>query len=115
MDETRVDPHLVRESAIAGTWYPGRREELDALVARYLADAPAVTLGGELVGLVAPHAGYAYSGAVAAHAYRLLDGRHYDVVAVISRATATMRETSWCHAGATIARLWDWWRLPTIW
>jgi AmmeMemoRadiSam system protein B len=84
MSETRVDPHLVRESPIAGTWYPGRRDELDALVAQYLSEAPAATLGGELVGLIAPHAGYMYSGAVAAHAYTLLENRHYDLVAVIS-------------------------------
>lgn len=84
MSETHVDPHLVRESPIAGTWYPGRRDDLDALVAKYLAEAPAATLAGELVGLIAPHAGYVYSGAVAAHAYRLLENRRYDVVAVIS-------------------------------
>ncbi len=66
MSETHVDPHLVRESPIAGTWYPGRRDELEALVVKYLAEAPAATLDGELVGLIAPHAGYVYSGAVAA-------------------------------------------------
>jgi MEMO1 family protein len=84
MSATRVDPSLVRESAIAGTWYPGRRDELEALVAKYLAEAPSPILDGELVGLIAPHAGYAYSGIVAAHAYRLLDNRHFDIVAVIS-------------------------------
>lgn len=84
MSEMHVDPHLVRESPIAGTWYPGRRDDLDALVAKYLAEAPAVAVGGELVGLISPHAGYVYSGAVAAHAYRLLENRRYDVVVVIS-------------------------------
>jgi AmmeMemoRadiSam system protein B len=84
MSEARVDPHLVRESAIAGSWYPGRREDLEALVAEYLAAAPASALDGELIGLIAPHAGYMYSGAVAAHAYKLLERRRYDLVAVIS-------------------------------
>jgi AmmeMemoRadiSam system protein B len=84
MSETRIDPHLVRESAIAGTWYPGRRDDLDALVARYLAEAPISVMNGDLVGLIAPHAGYMYSGAVAAHAYKLLENRRYDLVAVIS-------------------------------
>jgi AmmeMemoRadiSam system protein B len=84
MSETRIDPHLVRESAIAGTWYPGRRDDLDALVARYLAEAPISAMNGDLVGLIAPHAGYMYSGAVAAYAYKLLENRHYDLVAVIS-------------------------------
>ena len=84
MSELRVDPHLIRESAIAGTWYPGRRDDLESLVARYLAEAPAADVNGALVGLIVPHAGYMYSGAVAAHAYRLLENRHYDLVAVIS-------------------------------
>ncbi len=87
MDENgrmQVDPHLVRESPIAGTWYPGRRDDLDGLVAKYLAEAPEIVVDGELVGLVSPHAGYVYSGAVAAHAYRLLAKRHYDIVAIIS-------------------------------
>jgi hypothetical protein len=33
--------------------------------------------------LVVPHAGYAYSGQVAAYAYKLLLGRHFDAVVVI--------------------------------
>ncbi len=38
---------------------------------------------GDLVGLVAPHAGLMYSGPVAAHAYRQLEGRHYDVAVLV--------------------------------
>ncbi|MCZ7585657.1 MAG: AmmeMemoRadiSam system protein B [Deltaproteobacteria bacterium] len=34
-------------------------------------------------GLVSPHAGYIYSGPCAAHGYRLVQGRRYDVVVVI--------------------------------
>jgi AmmeMemoRadiSam system protein B len=41
-------------------------------------------LEGELIGLISPHAGYIYSGQVAAHAYKQLDGVSYDAVAVIS-------------------------------
>jgi len=35
------------------------------------------------VGLIAPHAGYVYSGQVAANAYKLIRGNKYDVVVVI--------------------------------
>jgi AmmeMemoRadiSam system protein B len=66
---------LIRPAAVAGSWYPGEPEMLDAEVRRYLAAASVSTPGGRLVGLVAPHAGLRYSGAVAAHAYKLLAGR----------------------------------------
>ena len=64
----------VRRAAVAGTWYPGSpaplAAALDGHLARTSRDVP-----GELVALIAPHAGLMYSGPVAAHAYRLLRGR----------------------------------------
>jgi len=38
---------------------------------------------GDLVALIAPHAGLMYSGPVAAHAYRLLRGRQFDVAVLV--------------------------------
>lgn len=84
MSESPIDPRSIRESPIAGAWYPGRRDQLSATIAGYLANVPRREIPGEIVALVAPHAGYVYSGQVAAHAYRLLEGSHFDVVAVIS-------------------------------
>lgn len=61
----------VRPPAVAGLFYPGEREELSALVASLLARAGARAHGVPKA-LIAPHAGYVYSGSVAAHAYVLL-------------------------------------------
>jgi AmmeMemoRadiSam system protein B len=60
----------VREPAVAGLFYPGVSDELRTAVEGYLAAAPAA--GGSPKALVAPHAGYIYSGAVAAAAYATL-------------------------------------------
>jgi AmmeMemoRadiSam system protein B len=66
---------LVRRAAVAGTFYPSRRDELRAAIEHALAGAGVTTTGGAGDGapapkaLVAPHAGYVYSGAVAASAY----------------------------------------------
>jgi AmmeMemoRadiSam system protein B len=38
---------------------------------------------GDLLGLIAPHAGLMYSGPVAAHAYRAVEGRDYDVAVLV--------------------------------
>jgi hypothetical protein len=63
----------VRAPAVAGTFYPGDAGELEATVDALLAEAdaqgPSVPL---LQALVAPHAGYVYSGPVAASAFDLL-------------------------------------------
>src|SRR2546430_3336337 len=75
----------IRPAAVAGSWYPGSAPELAAAVDRHLARAAGVdvTLGGELVALIAPHAGLMYSGPVAAHAYRLLRGRAFEVAVLV--------------------------------
>lgn len=78
----------VRPSPIAGQrWYPGDPDSLRECV-QTLLDAAEVAssdrIDGRLVALVSPHAGYEYSGSVAAYAYRLVQGAHYDVVAIVA-------------------------------
>jgi hypothetical protein len=73
----------IRKSVIAGTWYPGDPSTLAGDIRRYLEKAPEQAVGGPVVGLVSPHAGYVYSGQIAAHGYRLLEGQRYDAVVVI--------------------------------
>ena len=58
----------LRPPAVAGAFYPGDAEELDAAVRGYLAEA-APSHGPAPKAIFAPHAGYIYSGAVAACAY----------------------------------------------
>ena len=72
----------VRPAAVAGTWYPGTAPALAAAVDAHLAKATG-DVAGDLVALVAPHAGLMYSGPVAAHAYRLLAGRRFDVAVLV--------------------------------
>lgn len=45
---------------------------------------PATEDNGRLVALISPHAGYVYSGLVAAHAYKLLRGRSFDTVVIVA-------------------------------
>jgi AmmeMemoRadiSam system protein B len=75
----------IRRAAVAGTWYAGTAAELAPTVDRYLAaaDADDSDVRGDLVALIAPHAGLKYSGPVAAHAYRLLRGRAFEVAVLV--------------------------------
>lgn len=74
----------VRPSPIAGQWYPGDRDRLIAMVDRFMERAPQVAIDGQIVGLVAPHAGYIYSGPVAGCAFALVRGMSFERVVVVS-------------------------------
>jgi AmmeMemoRadiSam system protein B len=80
----KIGSKNVRRSVIAGSWYPGTEEQLRKTVQGYLDNVEKEELEAELVGLISPHAGYIYSGQVAAYVYKQLDGATYDAVAVIS-------------------------------
>jgi AmmeMemoRadiSam system protein B len=73
----------IRPSAIAGHWYPGTESALARMVDDYLASVNQEPVTGELLGLISPHAGYAYSGQTAAHAYHQLQGRTFDTVVLM--------------------------------
>jgi len=71
----------VRPPAVAGQFYPADSAELSRLVKRQLNDAGAPSpIDGTIVALVVPHAGLVYSGPIAAHSYRLLEGRDVKTV-----------------------------------
>ncbi len=62
-----------RQAAVAGLFYPGDAGVLASTVTELLESAPADDSPAKAV--IAPHAGYVYSGLTAAHAYRLLESR----------------------------------------
>ena len=74
----------VRPSPIAGKWYEGDPDLLARLVDEYMDEAQLPELEGEVMAIIAPHAGHTYSGAVAGYAFATLRGRNPDVVAVIA-------------------------------
>ncbi len=74
----------VRPSPIAGTWYEGNKETLARVVDNFLNNAQLPALDGEVIGVIAPHAGHQYSGAVAGYAFAVIKELKPDLVAVIS-------------------------------
>lgn len=81
MSETLTD---IRPSPIAGKWYPGTSRHLAAAVDEMLDNASEAALAGRIVGLVVPHAGYLYSGAIAARAFRLVREGSFERVVILS-------------------------------
>jgi AmmeMemoRadiSam system protein B len=73
---------MIRKAAVAGSWYPGSAHALAGALDRHLASTRR-DVDGDLVALIAPHAGLMYSGPVAAHAYRLLKNRTFEVAVLV--------------------------------
>lgn len=74
----------VRPSSIAGQWYPDDPGYLASLVDQYIKAAETTAVEGEIIAVIAPHAGLLFSGPVAASAFAPLQGLEPDIVAVIS-------------------------------
>jgi AmmeMemoRadiSam system protein B len=74
----------IRPSPIAGTWYSGDPARLRSQVDDFLTAARLPDLSGEVVAVIAPHAGLRYSGQTAAHAFAAVRGQQRDLVVIVS-------------------------------
>lgn len=74
----------LRPSPIAGTWYPGNPEILTQSVDSLLEATSVAAPPGDVIAIIAPHAGHRFSGRVAAHAFRCLTGTQPEIVAIVS-------------------------------
>jgi AmmeMemoRadiSam system protein B len=74
----------VRPSPIAGQWYPANPQRLAEMLDSLLDSADTPDIAGKVIGLIAPHAGYRYSGPIAACAFRLVRGHTFERVIIVS-------------------------------
>lgn len=70
-----------RPAQLAGLWYPGDAASCRAAIERHASGAPPTP--GDHRGIIGPHAGWAFSGDCAAHAYRCLAQSHPDATLVV--------------------------------
>lgn len=73
----------VRPPAVSGLFYPDDASELSDVVAGYLADVPVGDVPAAPKAMIVPHAGYVYSGCVAATAYSLIAQRRHEIRRVV--------------------------------
>lgn len=77
----------VRKAVWAGQFYDGRPDVLEKNIEHMLQGAGASTFPVKnLKAIIVPHAGYAYSGSVAASAYQLVKNRSFEAVVIIGTA-----------------------------
>jgi len=91
------DPN-VRQPAVAGTFYLADPAQLTEMVDYYLNLVPRVD--GDPTVLIVPHAGYVYSGVVAAYGFRQIQGVEYDAVVILGtnhQAADFTGLATWAH------------------
>lgn len=74
----------VRRPMVAGQFYPANPVDLSKQLAQYFRNAEKRQIDGSVRAIIAPHAGYIYSGQIAANAYKQIEGQSYDAVVVVS-------------------------------
>jgi AmmeMemoRadiSam system protein B/AmmeMemoRadiSam system protein A len=90
----------VRKPAVAGSFYPGNPIELSKTLATFYSEAKKIPLSGRPIAIIAPHAGYIYSGKTAALAYKQIAGEEYENVVVISPSHTVFFQGSSVYDGA---------------
>lgn len=96
-----------RKMAVAGYFYPADRAQLLKNLAYFLDQVPAQPFDKPLRALIVPHAGYMYSGQVAAYAYALLKNSRDKWKKVVAIGPA---HTLLMHQLATDSN--DYWETP---
>jgi hypothetical protein len=76
----------IRKPAVAGTFYPGNADELNSMIDGFLQKAQLPKLDKYIRALIVPHAGYVYSGQVAAYTYKTLIGQNITRVIIIGNS-----------------------------
>jgi AmmeMemoRadiSam system protein B/AmmeMemoRadiSam system protein A len=90
-----------RAPAAAGTFYPADVRTLTAQIKQYLDAAGNKQLPSKPRILIAPHAGYVYSGPVAAYGYKELKDEHYEAIVIISPSHVEYFEFAAIYSGDT--------------
>ena len=82
--QARKEPEMdtVRPAVVAGKFYSDAPGMIKAAIAGFLEDAEPVTVSRPLA-LILPHAGYIYSGQIAADGYNQTRGHRYDTVVIL--------------------------------
>lgn len=74
----------IYKAQYAGGWYPKDKNELEAIIKNFLENADLKDAPEKLKGLIAPHAGYIYSGQTAAYGFKALKNIDFDLAVILA-------------------------------
>ena len=73
----------VKDADLAGTWYPASKTLLESQIKSYLDAANPPKVDGRILAIIVPHAGYIYSGPVAAYGFKVIQDKGIKTVIVV--------------------------------
>ncbi|OQX54536.1 MAG: AmmeMemoRadiSam system protein B [Candidatus Omnitrophica bacterium 4484_213] len=73
----------IREPVVAGVFYPASPDRLKGEINNYLSKVASVKTEEEIVAIISPHAGYEFSGGVAAYGFKAIEGKNFSTVIII--------------------------------
>lgn len=82
INNTQIKEENIRKAVFAGSWYPANKQILENSVQEYLNNSNKLDFTGRIKAVIVPHAGYFYSGQVAASAFKQLE-EEYETVFLI--------------------------------
>ncbi|MBN1298478.1 MAG: AmmeMemoRadiSam system protein B [Actinobacteria bacterium] len=88
----------IRESVVAGSFYSANPEALAENITQYLKNCPKKDIAN-IKAIVCPHAGYIYSGQVAACSYMQVQGSSYDCAIIVAPSHAEYFDFNSVFAG----------------
>jgi len=74
---------IVRKPAVAGSFYPSDKNQLNHQLERFLQQTKTISLSGQLKILVVPHAGIVYSGQTAAWGFKQIENKDYQKIILL--------------------------------
>ena len=80
---TTIAAENIRNPAVAGYFYPKNQSVLTETVDQLIKNVKQGPVHGTILGLISPHAGYGYSGQVAAFSYSQIKNKNYDTVIIL--------------------------------
>jgi MEMO1 family protein len=78
-----IDQQVDRQPAVAGQFYPGDKEALMDSLKQMFQRATPKRSSNPVLAIIAPHAGYVFSGDVAASSYNQVEKKHYKTIIII--------------------------------
>lgn len=84
-EKNKEENSIDRHSVVAGQFYPNNKKELKTILNSYFEKAKKTISKDNTLAIISPHAGYVFSGQVAASAFNQLDARkHYENIFIIA-------------------------------
>jgi AmmeMemoRadiSam system protein B/AmmeMemoRadiSam system protein A len=79
----KLEVKMKRKAFVSGQFYPSDKKELKETIENYLKKAEVLEIKEKIIGILVPHAGYPYSGGVAAYSYKAIKDKNINTIIML--------------------------------